>query len=123
MSELRFYKEKKTKSVVRVVKGDLVLPESDFELLIEKSADASTEKHVPVVRATKDSVDVTVGSTLHPMTDEHYIQFIYLETERGGQIKYLAPGEKPHATFALKDDKLLRVYEYCNIHGLWVYEI
>ena len=53
------------------------------------------------------------------MTEEHYITWIYLETEKGGQRKALKPGEAPSATFTLIDDEPVGVYEYCNLHGLW----
>ena len=52
------------------------------------------------------------------MVDEHYIQWIYLQTEKGGQRKGLKPGEKPSVTFSLVDDKAIAAFEYCNLHGL-----
>ena len=39
--------------------------------------------------------------------------------EKGSQIKYLKAGEKPEAVFDLAGEKLVAVYEYCNLHGLW----
>jgi superoxide reductase len=53
------------------------------------------------------------------MTQEHHIEFIYVQTEKGGMRKALPIDGKPHATFALDDDKAVAVYEYCNLHGLW----
>ena len=85
--------------------------------------EASHEKHVPVVEVTNDSVKVIVGSVLHPMTAEHSIEWIYLETDRGGQRKCLAPGDAPEVVFALGDEKPVAVYAYCNLHGLWKTEI
>ena len=85
--------------------------------------EASHEKHVPVVEVTNDSVKVVVGSVLHPMTAEHSIEWIYLETDRGGQRKCLAPGDAPEVVFALGDEKPVAVYAYCNLHGLWKTEI
>ena len=59
-----------------------------------------------------------------PMTEEHYIAWIYLETEQGGQRKKLAVGSKPEAEFALAGgDKVVGVYEYCNLHGLWLTKV
>ena len=53
--------------------------------LIPNTVDASNEKHVPVVtRLDNCKLKIEVGSTLHPMTPEHHICFIYLETKRGG---------------------------------------
>jgi superoxide reductase len=54
------------------------------------------------------------------MVEEHWIQWIYLETKEGVQRKCLNPGDEPKAVFALNDgDKAVAAYEYCNLHGLW----
>ena len=88
--------------------------------LVPKTADSAVEKHVPVVEVEGNLVKVTVGSTLHPMAEEHSIQWIALETEQGSQIKYLKPGQEPVAVFSLTPgDKVVAAYEYCNLHGLW----
>ena len=87
------------------------------------SVDASREKHVPVVDVSGNLVTVTVGSVIHPMSEEHSIEWIYLLTEQGGQLKYLAPGSEPRAVFAIDGDKPIAVYAYCNLHGLWKSEI
>ena len=42
-----------------------------------------------------------------------------VQKEEQGKIKYLKAGEKPEAVFDLAGDKLVAVYEYCNLHGLW----
>lgn len=91
--------------------------------LVAGSTDAAVEKHVPVVDIKSNSVEVSVGSVMHPMEEEHYIMWIYLETNCGGQIKYLNPGEDAMATFLLNDEKPKAVYAYCNLHGLWKKEI
>ena len=88
--------------------------------LIPGSVDASLEKHVPVVEVNGDTVTVKVGAAAHPMTEEHYIQWVYLHSENGGQRRCLAPGEEPKAEFKLvAGDKPVTVYAYCNLHGLW----
>ena len=94
-----------------------------MEMLVPNSVDASNEKHVPVVSIEGDVVHVKVGEVAHPMVEEHFIQWVYLHTERGGQRKSLKPGEAPEVSFTLNGDKALAVYEYCNLHGLWVKEI
>ena len=48
---------------------------------------------------------------------------VYVQTENGGQRKVLKPGDEPHVTFSLGDDKAVAVYAYCNLHGLWKTEI
>ncbi|MFA6797004.1 MAG: desulfoferrodoxin family protein, partial [Bacilli bacterium] len=96
----------------------------DMEKLVAKTADATTEKHVPLIEVNGKNVKVTVGSTLHPMTEEHYIMWIYLETEKGGQYHYFKPGDTPIANFELAEgDKVRGAFEYCNIHGLWANEL
>lgn len=92
--------------------------------LVADSQDAALEKHVPVVEVEGDKVIVNVGSVDHPMMEEHWIQFICLVTDKGYQIKPLNPGEAPRAKFVVPaGEKPLRVYEHCNLHGLWVTEI
>jgi superoxide reductase len=91
-----------------------------MQLLDAGSTDASREKHVPVVRAKDGSVSVSVGQAEHPMTDEHRIEWITLETDRGFQVKWLTPDKAPEIRFSLAEDEAAeRVYAYCNLHGLW----
>lgn len=88
--------------------------------LVPSSTDAATEKHVPVVDKKGNEVLVKVGSVQHPMLEEHYIQWIAVATENGVQIKYLKPGTGPEAVFVLAEgEKIVDVFEYCNLHGLW----
>lgn len=81
--------------------------------------EASHEKHIPVVAVEGDRVTVTVGSAAHPMTEEHSILWVYLQTDRGGQRKCLSVGSDPTVSFALDGEKPISVYAYCNLHGLW----
>ena len=78
------------------------------------------EKHAPVAELTANTVKVKIGAVTHPMEEAHYIEWIYLQTERGGQCKCLKPGEAPEVEFTLTDDKATAVYAYCNLHGLWI---
>ncbi len=94
-----------------------------MQLLVPNSVEASGEKHVPVAEVVGDKVTVRVGSVDHPMLAEHYIEWVYLQTEKGGQRKAFMPGDAPVAEFALADDKAVAVYAYCNLHGLWVKEL
>ena len=83
------------------------------------TVDASHEKHLPFVKVEDGSIHVNVGEVTHPMTEEHYIQWIYVETENGGQRRAFKPGDAPEADFCVGDDKPVAVYAYCNLHGLW----
>lgn len=92
--------------------------------VVADTIDASQEKHVPVVEVEDGRVRVAVGSVEHPMLEEHWIQFVILETTRGFQKCDLKPGEKPVAEFSLADgEEPVTVYEYCNLHGLWKQDI
>jgi superoxide reductase len=87
--------------------------------LVPNTVEASAEKHIPVVKAASGGISVVVGGVEHPMEEAHRIEFIYVETERGGQRKQLKPGEKPSVEFAITNDKPIAVFAYCNLHGLW----
>lgn len=87
------------------------------------TTDAATEKHVPVVKAEDNKLFVEVGEVTHPMTEEHLIQFVYVETENGGQLRNFTAADEPKAVFCLGEEKAVAVYEYCNLHGLWKKEL
>lgn len=92
----------------------------EMEELIPNTTDGATEKHVPVAEVNKHKVTVKIGSVPHPMVEEHYITWVYLQTNEGGQRKALKPGMDPEISFALtENEKPVAVYEYCNLHGLW----
>ena len=86
------------------------------------TVDAATEKHVPFVKKDGNKVTVSVGEVVHPMTEEHYIEWIILEQGSNVQIKYLTPSDKPETTFNLVSDEPFTVYEHCTLHGLWTLE-
>ncbi len=88
--------------------------------IIPNTTDAAQEKHVPVVSVEGNAVSVAVGSVAHPMTEEHSIRWIALETENGLSVKWLSPNEAPAAKFQLAEgETVLRVLAWCNLHGLW----
>ena len=88
--------------------------------VVAGTTDAAVEKHVPVVTVDGNIVKAVVGSVEHPMIEEHYIEWIALETEKGVQRKTLKAGDAPAAEFALTaDDKVVAAYAYCNLQGLW----
>ena len=123
MKELKFFKCLDCGNViVKLVdkNADISCCGKEMVELVANSVDAATEKHVPVVNTQKNLVKVSVGSVLHPMTEEHLISFIVVQTNLGVKIANLSSQDKPEATFALqKDEKVLKFYEYCNLHGLW----
>ncbi len=92
--------------------------------LVPDSVDAATEKHVPVVTREEGRLHVNVGSVDHPMTAEHYIQFICLVTDKGYDIHPLTSESAPATDFVVADGAApVAVYEYCNLHGLWMAQL
>jgi len=98
---------------------ELVCCGKPVELLKAQTADSATEKHVPIIEECGAGVKVIVGSTAHPMTEEHYIEWI--EVINGDYVnrKYLKPGDAPEAEFYVENQPGLIVRQYCNVHGLW----
>jgi len=124
--ENRFYVCKHCGNIVGLVNDagvPLVCCGEKMALLEPGTVDASKEKHVPVVSVENGVVKVTIGSVAHPMSEEHNIMWVYLQTCRGGQRKCLGQGKEPTVSFALLDEKPVAVYAYCNLHGLWMTEI
>lgn len=97
--------------------GELVCCDQPMTELKANTVDAAVEKHVPYVTRKDGKLYVQIGSTVHPMVPEHYIEWIALVTDKTVERVYLAPGEEPKAVF--DDVGEADVYEYCNLHGLW----
>ncbi len=119
---IKFFKNKDTKEA-RMVTNDENPQPNEIELKAN-ATDAAIEKHVPVIEMNGNEVIVKVGSLTHPMTEEHHIAFIVLVTNKGVLLKELDHTGLPETTFHLeKDEKVLKAYEYCNLHGLWIKEL
>lgn len=102
--------------------GTLVCCGQNMTKLEERTADSATEKHVPVIEKVDGGYKVTVGSTLHPMVDEHWIQWIELIADGISYKQFLNPGDKPEAFFCIAEAHEVGAREYCNLHGLWLAE-
>ncbi len=121
--EQKYYKCSVCGKIIAVVK-DTPVPVmccgKKMEEIIPGTVDAAVEKHVPVYKQDGDKIYVTVGEVEHPMLEEHYIEWIAVQTDAGVYRKSLKPGDEPKACFALCcGEKLEAVYAYCNLHGLW----
>lgn len=99
--------------------GPLVCCGKPMTELVAGSVDAATEKHVPVYTLNGDRLDVQVGSTPHPMQEDHWIQWICVTDGTRTQRVKLNPGDEPKASFIVDPAAPLSIYEYCNLHGLW----
>ena len=121
MREVRFFKCNICGNILGLIKnggGTLVCCGEPMQELITNTADASREKHVPVITKAGGKVTADVGSVPHPMLEEHYIEWIAIVSEDAVQRKSLKPGDAPKAEFCCNGGDVT-VYAYCNLHGLW----
>ena len=126
MANNKFYICEKCGNIVEMVNASGVNPHccgQKMSVLEAGVVEASREKHVPEVEVSDGKVKVVVGSVLHPMSAEHSILWVSLETDKGSHRKYLEVGAEPVVSFALDNEKPVAVYAYCNLHGLWKKEI
>lgn len=98
--------------------SDLVCCGQPMTLQTENTTDAAVEKHVPVIEKQEGGYKVTVGSVDHPMTDDHYIEWIELSFGNAVYRQFLTPSDKPEAFFPVTEDGA-SARAYCNLHGLW----
>ena len=106
--------------------GQLVCCDQEMELMSEKVEDEGTEKHLPVIEELpanvcqgKDGFKIKIGEVEHPSMQEHYIEWIEINTEDGKSgKKFLKPGDAPIAEFYTRK-VITSIRAYCNIHGLW----
>ena len=110
--------------------GQLVCCGQPMGLQVAKTVDAGSEKHLPVIVELpanvchgKDGVKIKIGAVEHPMTPEHYIEWIEIDTIDGKSgKKFLKPGDKPESEFQTRMN-IVGARAYCNVHGLWEMEI
>ena len=121
--EQRFFICKHCGNIVAMVKSSgvpIMCCGEKMSEIVPGTMDASKEKHVPVYTIEGNTVNVAVGSVLHPMQPEHYIEWVSLQTRSVNQRKQLEPNDEPKVSFAITDgDEVVAVYAYCNLHGLW----
>lgn len=121
--EAKFYKCEHCGNIITFVKSSGVPVMCCGQKMVEiipDTVDAAKEKHIPVFNVIGNKVVVSVGAVEHPMTEQHYIEWVLIQTRKGKQRVVFTPNDKPQACFALcEDDELVAVYAYCNLHGLW----
>ena len=123
---MKFYICKHCGNLVAMINDAGVNPvccDEKMHLLEPNTVEASGEKHVPVVSVENGVLRVNVGAVGHPMADEHHIGWVYVQTDKGGMLRHLTPGSDPCAAFVLGEEKPVKVYAYCNLHGLWATEV
>ena len=119
--KLQIYKCNACGNIVEVLHGgtgELVCCGKPTENLEAKTADAATEKHVPVIEKVNGGIKVKVGSVPHPMEEKHYIEWIEIIADGKAYRQFLEPGVEPEAVFNVEADSVT-AREYCNVHRLW----
>lgn len=120
---MKFYKCEHCGNIIEFVdekNPNIICCGEKMKELVPGSVDAALEKHVPVIEEVDGKVVVKVGEVIHPMLDNHYIEWIVVHTDQGIYRKHLKPGNAPIAEFALLDNEIVfSAYAYCNLHGLW----
>ena len=118
---LQIYKCNVCGNIVEVVhrgEGTLVCCGKEMFLQKANTVDAAEEKHVPVIEKKEGGYLVKIGRVPHPMTEEHYIEWIELIADGIAYRQFLKPQDHPQAYFCV-DAKKVSAKEYCNLHGLW----
>ena len=122
---LEMYRCKVCGNLTQVIldgEGELVCCGEPMELLTPNTKEnVNTEYHIPVYKySDKEGIIVQVGKEPHPMTHEHYIQFIetVCEDKKHIRLHYLNPEEEPRMRIDSKTEKE-HALAYCNLHGLW----
>ena len=119
---MKFYKCNHCGNVITKVidtKVPVVCCGEQMKELVPNTTEAAVEKHIPVVKVEGNKVTIQVGSVEHPMTEEHYIEFVAVEFNDRDGIIHLKPNQKPIVELQLKSgQEIKKVYAYCNLHGL-----
>ena len=126
MKDNKFYICERCGNIVGMIHNSGVNPVCCGQKMTKLEAgvvEASREKHIPKVTVDGNVVIAEVGSVYHPMSEEHHIAWVYLQTDKGGQRKCLEVGAAPIVEFALHGEKPIAVFAYCNLHGLWKSEV
>lgn len=121
-SKYDVYKCAKCNNVVMFLDAGSCTPTCCAESMVkldEQTADATKEKHVPIIKKVDGGYTVTVGSTHHPMLDNHWIQWVELVVDATRMFVELSPGDTPEAFFSCAHGTAVSAREYCNLHGLW----
>lgn len=120
----KFYKCPICGNVIVKLADSGVVPVCCGETMVLLSAhgvDGVKEKHLPVVtRTAEGALGVKVGELPHPMTPEHHICFVAMETCGGIEVHNLDAAEPAETVFCDCGKTVKAIYEYCNLHGLWV---
>lgn len=110
--------------------GNIVLVNGNEKLLkccgeslceIEVSSGEGEGKHKPVIKIEDNQVCIRVGEIMHPMEEEHYIEWIYVIGDKCSSFIKFKPGDVPECIVPYSEN--MQVFAYCNKHLLWKNEL
>lgn len=114
-----FYQSKAGGSLLLAMSQDGVGSTEGLQLVHAREAGENASKCRPMVSEDNGKVIVRVGNPLHPMTEEDYVQWIYVQTSYGGVCCNLNPGDEPVVKLNMNPAEVESVYQYCTKDGLW----
>jgi superoxide reductase len=100
--------------------GKLICCGEEMKLVEISNKEVGGEKHLPEIENVGyGRYQIEVGATRHPMTPEHYIEWVEVLTDKQEKImKFFEPGDVP-VFITTVSGKITNVSAYCNTHGLW----
>ncbi len=119
--KLQIYKCNICGNLVQILQegdGNLFCCGKEMELMgIKYDTNELGEKHTPKIEIKEGKKFVSVIG--HPMTHEHYIQFIetYTKDKNELHLKFFKFNDVPEMEAKLEGE--FNSIEYCNIHHLW----
>ena len=120
----KFYKCSHCGNIVIKIKDSGVRISCCYEEMKEipiNRVEEGHEKHVPQISFSNNLMNVSIGSITHPMTNDHLIEWVFVEYGNGGEFVFL--NGEPFVTINVIGKVVKNVYSYCNLHGLWVSEV
>lgn len=86
--------------------------------LTPNTKEAAVEKHIPFIVEEDGKRYAVVGEVEHPMTEDHYIEWIVVDYGTHTRTHHLKPNEEPKVKLCGHCEPV-KIYAYCNLHGLW----
>ena len=126
--ERKFLICNKCGNLIEMINDSSITPfccQTAMEEIIAKESDPEKgEKHLPTLSLNGLEATISVGEILHPMTEEHHIKWIYVETNQR-KVRYdISSKSTPIVKFTLnQDENIINIFAYCNLHGLWLNRI
>lgn len=123
--KLELYKCEICGNIVEIMhcgEGELVCCGQPMQLLTPNTTEqVKGEYHLPVkIDETNEGDVIRVGAEIHPMTNEHHIEFLQIITadKKCVNTKFFTTEDLPRMqTFDKWENYTAR--ELCNLHGLW----